>query len=712
MIPGGASASSFDWGQTAGSTYKFRLTSYNTGAGDSVESTVSSIAVAGLVPPASIVATAGNGVSNISWNSVLPGQSAYLVKRLKWQDCGTGQVFNSEMLNNLIPKASAVNDFCNDNSFYGGAGTTIVTNNFADSTGLAVGAKYKYVILVQVSGQSSAEGISNEVVAGLIAPASVTATVATTGVNVTWPAVTGATGYKVSRVKVLTNCTTGNTTISFLNSLISTVYAADCEETVVASNVTTASYTDTSTISGNLYKYQVITLMGVNFSVASNFSTQVNAGLLPPTTVTATVVTSGVTVTWPAVTAATGYKVTRFKVLSSCVAGQGGETGAFKQNLFNMLLPVANAADCEETIIATNVTTASFTDLTVTNGSQYKYKVATLMGGNTSVVSNFSSPVIAGLIPTSNVTASVATSGVNITWTAVSGASGYKVVRYLVLNSCGTAVEALRESLFSKIIPKANAADCNETVVANNIATTSFIDTTVINGSQYKYQIITLIGASASTPSVLSAVVVAGLKSPVQVTASVATSGVNVSWTPISGSSGYKVTRFTVLANCPGVQSFNNSLLNFFVPKANAADCNETVVANNIATASFVDTTVINGSQYKYSVVTLMGAYVSPTPTVSAVISPAIGLVSPTAISGLVTPSGIKVSWTPVTLPGGGYVLERKSGEGTYSTITTISNVATSSYLDLTGLVLGTKYSYRIKTTFDQSFSEYREITS
>jgi hypothetical protein len=138
-------------------------------------------------------------------------------------------------------------------------------------------------------------------------------------------------------------------------------------------------------------------------------------------------------------------------------------SGATSYNIYR-----GGAANGESTTaIATGVTTASYTDTAVTNGTPYYYKVAAVNAGGTSALSNEASatPQVGAPSAPTGLTASSGNAQVKLTWTASSGATSYNVYRGTAANGEST------------------------TAIATGVTTASYTDTTVTNGTPYYYKV-------------------------------------------------------------------------------------------------------------------------------------------------------------------------------------------------------------------------------
>jgi glycosyl hydrolase family 44 len=157
------------------------------------------------------------------------------------------------------------------------------------------------------------------------APTGLTATAVNAAVNLSWTAGSGATGYYVKR-----SITSGT-------------------EAQVA-NVTATSYVDTSVTNGTKYYYVVSAYNSYGTSGNSNEVSVTPSAPAPaaPTGLSATGSNAQVALAWNTSTGATSYNVKRS-------IASGGET------------------------LLTNVTTASFTDSGLTNGTTYYYVVSAML---------------------------------------------------------------------------------------------------------------------------------------------------------------------------------------------------------------------------------------------------------------------------------------------------------------------------------------------
>lgn len=124
------------------------------------------------------------------------------------------------------------------------------------------------------------------------------------------------------------------------------------------------------------------------------------------------------------------------------------------------------------TTIASGVTNTSYTDSNVTNGTTYYYVVTAVSPSDESPNSNEVSAVPTNMAP-SNLTATAGDASVNLSWSAVNGATSYNIKRSTT--SGGTY-----------------------TTAANNITGTTYTDTTAIDGTTYYYVVTAVVNSIES----------------------------------------------------------------------------------------------------------------------------------------------------------------------------------------------------------------------
>ena len=335
-----------------------------------------------------------------------------------------------------------------------------------DDTGAVPGVSYPYT--VRASGQVGigAPGTANAGFRALAAPAGVTATDGTSvaKVDVSWGAVEGATGYAIYR---------------------------DGSATALATVGAVLTYADTAAVRGVQHTYVVRASAATGVGVASA-SDAGYRNLAPPTGVVASDGTSAaaVNVGWAAVAGATGYSIHR--------------------------TPSGGAAELAGTVGAV----LTFADAGALPGVAYNYTVR----ATTTVATSAASTANAGFRNVSapaNVAATDGTAAdrVTITWSAVPGATGYRVFRSGSANAIATVGNA-----------------------------TSYDDATGAAGTQYGYTV-KAVGAVTGAVSAASAANTGWRNRPAP-TGVVATdttpAKVRITWNALTGTpaaTGYQVYR-------------------------------------------------------------------------------------------------------------------------------------------------------------------------
>ena len=220
---------------------------------------------------------------------------------------------------------------------------------------------------------------------------------------------------------------------------------------------------------------------------------------------------------------------------------------------------------------ATNlpVTQRSFIDTTAAVGTPYRYQVVAFSATTLAAPSNIVTVTFV-LPPPAAATTLVATSvptGVSLTWAYTQGptpATGFQVQRATGAGAFAT-------------LP-----------AATNLPVTqlSFIDTTAVLGTAYRYQVVAFNATTFAAPSNIVTVsfVVAPLAAATNLVATLVPTGINLSWAYTQGTTpaiGFQVQRSTG---------------KFFNPLPAAATLPVTQL-------SFIDTTAVVGITYRYQVV-------------------------------------------------------------------------------------------------------------
>ncbi|MCD7752983.1 MAG: hypothetical protein LUH41_00315, partial [Clostridiales bacterium] len=326
----------------------------------------------------------------------------------------------------------------------------------------------------------------------------VTLSNASTGVTVKWSAVTGATDYRIYRKTV-----------------------SGSWQNLGSVSSSTLTYTDTAVAdnSGTTYYY---TVRAVSGSTLGSYDSSKSIVRLAQPTVTLSNASTGVTVKWGAVTGATGYTVWR--------KTSGGSWAK-----------IATASG----------STLSYTDTAVADnsGTTYYYTVRAVSG---SVLSSYVTTKSIVRLAQPTVTLSNASTGVTVKWSAVTGATDYRIYRKTVSGSWQNLGSVSSSTL-----------TYTDTAVADNSGTTYYYTVRAVSGS--------ILGSYDSSKSIVR------LAQPT-VTLSNASTGVTVKWGKVTGATGYTVWRKTSGGSWAKIATVSSSTL------------------------TYTDTTASSGTTYYYTV--------------------------------------------------------------------------------------------------------------
>ncbi|MGI8966927.1 MAG: DUF7594 domain-containing protein [Limisphaerales bacterium] len=197
-------------------------------------------------------------------------------------------------------------------------------------------------------------------------------------------------------------------------------------------------------------------------------------------------------------------------------------------------------------------TVASYTDTTAVNGTTYYYVVSAVnaVGESANSTQVSATPCALPSVPTA-LSATGGNAQIVVNWAASSGATGYNISR-------------------------APASGGPYTQIASGVTTTSYTDTGLAAGTTYFYTVVAInaCGNSASSAYIGAATIPA---TPTGLSATPGNAQVALTWTASTGASSYNVKRATVSGGP------------------------YTTIASP-TTASYTDTTAVNGTTYYYAV--------------------------------------------------------------------------------------------------------------
>jgi fibronectin type 3 domain-containing protein len=571
----GVTSTSFtDSGLTNGTTYYYEVSAVNSAGQSPVSSQVSATPHLSVPPtPTGLTATSGNTQVALNWSSS-SGATSYNIYR---------------------------------STTSGGEGSTpyqtgVTSTSFTD-TGLTNGTTYYYeVSAVNAAGQSpvSSQVSATPQVSVPPTPTGLTATSGNAQVALNWSSSLGATSYNIYR-----STTSGGE-----------------GSTPYQTGVTSTSFTDSSLTNGTTYYYEV---SAVNAAGQSPVSSQVSATpATPPATPTGLTATAGnaqVALNWSASSGAASYNIYR----STTSGGEGS------------------------TPYQTGVTSTSFTDSSLTNGTTYYYEVSAVnAAGQSPVSSQVSATPVAPPATPAGLTATAGNAQVALNWSSSSGATSYNIYRSTTSGGEGS------------------------TPYQTGVTSTSFTDSSLTNGTTYYYEV-SAVNAGGQSPvsSQVSATPVAPPATPTGLTATSGNTQVALNWSASSGATSYNIYRSTT-----------------------SGGEGSTPYKTGVTSTSFTDTGLTNGTTYYYEVSAVNAGGQS---AVSSQVSATPQLSVPPTPTGLTATAGnaqVALSWS-ASSGATSYDIYRSTTSGGEGSTPYQTGVTSTSFTD-TGLTNGTTYYYEV----------------
>ena len=422
-------------------------------------------------------------------------------------------------------------------------------------------------------------------------------------------------------------------------------------------------------------------MVAVNGAIASAASaavscTPVATAPSAPTNLAAVAGNAQVTLTWTAPTGATGYRVYR-----------------------------------NGSLVASPSTTG-FTDTGVSNGTTYSYYVTAVKQNSPASAASSSvsaTPTVPPLAAPAGLAATPGDAQVALSWTAVGGATSYRVYRgpTLVGSPAGTAftdtgltngtaysytvvaVNAVTTSPSSATVIATPAAPASGAptglsgqagdqqavltwnavagatsykvykggVLAATVATTTWTGTGLTNGTAYSFYVTAVVGSveSAASASVSVTPFVLAPATPSGVLATAGDAQVVLTWSAAANAQSYKVYRgATLVGSPPGT--------------------------------TFTDTGLTNGTAYSYTVVAVNGSATSAASTAASATPMAPAPAAPTGLTATPGNAQVALSWTAVPTA---------TSYRVYRGATLVGSPTTTTFSDA-GLTNGTAYSYTV----------------
>jgi len=553
-----------DTGLTNGIAYYYVVDTHNGSATIARSNEVAVTPAAQLPTPGNVVVVAGNTQATVTWDPVV-GEGNYHVT-----------VATS-------PGGAAVS---------GSGSPSGPSYNF---TGLTNGQIYYFRVQSYTAAPSaySAEVSATPLATLPLAPTGLGLTPGNTQMSLTWTAVSGATGYKVYRK------TEGS-----------------AWPAAPVGTSTGTLFTDTGLVNGTKYYYSVAAVNANGTGAWSNGvdNTPTANMTLAPTNVAVVAGNTQATVTWDPVVGAINYHV----IVATSPGGQA---------ISSYCIP--SGPSCTLTGL--------------TNGQIYYFRVHSYSTPSAYSAEVSATPLVTLPLAPTGLGLTPGNTQMSLTWTAVSGATGYKVYR----KTEGSAW------------PSAPIGTSTGTL---------FTDTGLVNGRDYYYSVaaVNANGTGTWSNEVFDTPAVTMTLAPINVAVVAGNTQATVTWDPVVGAINYQV----IVATSPGGQAISSG-----IPSG----------------PSYNATGLTNGQIYyfrvhSYSTPSAYSAEVSATPLVTLPLAPTgLGL----------TPGNTQMSLTWAAVSGAtSYKIYRKT-EGS-AWLTAPVGTSTGTLFTDTGLVAGTKYYYRV----------------
>ncbi len=485
----------------------------------------------------------------------------------------------------------------------------------------------------------------------LPAPVLTTPTVqSTTQLTLFWSTIPGSNGYELERCRYSDPDNPQNAPSYITNAS----YWVECSTVAVAFGET--SYVSSGLTAGYTYRYRIRDLYGTTPIYSSAWSNNLLAATLPSAPTIAGATSPGgsqMTVNWNNVAGETSYKL-EWKART----GADCSTGSWNTAI----------------VIGQNATT--YTQSGLATATYYCYQIKAANSWGDSAYSNVVSQSTALSAPVLNPPSSITTSSVTLTWSNLSGNTGYKLWRKA--GSSGTY--ALLATLAANV--------------------TSYTDGTLSAGSYYGYQLEALNTGGSSARSNEQAFTATPAATTLTATPK-STSTIELSWPLRFGATNYKVERklgsggsWGEVANISA--TYTEDYCGAPVPTVGCQ-------ALSPGVKSYQDQSLQANTTYCYQLRAWNStggnaAYSTPERCITTSSLPSVSL---TAVP--VNAFSVKLDWVPQVCNGGsceapdGYEVEKRLGSNGFTRVATVANSPVS-YVHRNGLDPGTTYSYRVRS--------------
>ena len=480
-----------------------------------------------------------------------------------------------------------------------GTGSWVTAGTISDTSmtvqGLTSGTAYTFRVRACCNGEWSASS-ANKTITCVAAP-SVTTSNTASGINLSWSAITGAAKY---RVQYRTTSTSSWTT---LTTITGTSYTVD----------------ESRLTSGTQYVFRVQAISSDN--VYSNAITRTRRWVAPPTITSAVNAVNGITVSWSSVAGAEQYRLF-YRV----------GTGSW--------------------VTAGTISDTSMTVQGLTSGTAYTFRVRACCNGEWSA-SSTNKTITCVAAP--SVTASNTASGINLSWSAITGAAKYRVQYRSTSTSSWTTLTTITGTSYT------------------------VADSRLTSGTQYEFRVQAITSGSVYSSCI---VVKKQWMMPPQAAATNTVNGINLSWSAVSGAAKYRVQYRQV-----GASSWTTA--------GTTTGTSYTVAGSKLT----------SGTQYEFRVQAISsgGVYSSYNAVKKRwMAAPAVTVSN--------TTSGINLSWSAITGAAKYRVQYRQVGASSWTTAGTITG--TSYTVAGSKLTSGTQYEFRVQAiSSDGVYSSFSAVT-
>jgi uncharacterized delta-60 repeat protein len=608
-------------GLTPTTTYTFRVLASNSGGDSAWSSEQSGTAVLG-VPTLNAPASVTKNSMNLSWATV-SGATTYTLE----YKLGTGGT-------------------------YGPSGCIAIAGTSCSVTGLTENQTY-YFRVKAGNGAGDSTWSSEQNAKTLLAEPTLSAVTAlgTSSIRIDWTDTASETGYQIER----TTCSDSNTNAA--GCATGTGYATSWTTIGGTRPANEITYTDSSVVAGTQYKYRVKATVSGNSSITSAELYTATFLAQPAMSAVSPVNTTTFTVTWTDVTGETSYTLER------------------KQGVAGTYAEVAGA-----TSLAKNVLTYTDSGLATETEYCYRVKAATSYGVASVYSSNELCKTTPLAAPTLTLQPVASSTQIDLTWTAVTGATGYEIER------CTTSDNQQ---------PITHPLGTCATFASPGAGETSYSNTGLTAGYTYSYKVRAKYNAADVTgPSneiwVTTTPATPTMTAPAAATAT--TTQLIPSWNNVAGDNGYKLSW--------KVRS--------------GADCTAGSWSGPIAlgmnVTSYTHTGLTAGTYYCYPIIP-NGPPGTPDSGTSSSVAQTTRPVAPVLNSlGGITTARIDLSWSNVS-GNTGYQIDRSPDNVTWSNgIGSVGQDVTT--FASTGLTPGTRYYYRVSASSGSGYSAVSNVLS